>query len=134
MSKLTLEDTFITTITKMSDGNLGAINALMQTAENLKRIDPQCVDVIMLLLFLDDMEIYGTDIYVLYNDKCNKDIRKFLMLMRAVQFGFLPQIKLKEMSKDQMREINLTEEEFNDLDDKVCAELEEFLKRQINAK
>ena len=30
------------------------------------------------------------------------------------------------MAADQMRQINLTDEEWNDLDEKVCEELERF--------
>ena len=130
MPKLTLQDTLLTSMTKMADGNPGAARVLGEMMLIHKSIDPQCADIVLTLLTLDDWGIYGTDIYVLYSDKCNKDMRKLLMLLRAVQLGFFPQSKLIEMAKDQMYKVNLTEDEFNDLDEKVCAKLENFMKKE----
>lgn len=50
------------------------------------------------------------------------------MLIRATQLGMFSHTKLTEMAHDQMRSIDLTEEEFKELDDRVCAELDKFKK------
>ena len=127
--KLKLEDSPQEMIAKMTDGNIGAIAAMMQIMENCTEIDPQNAPGLFgILASFDDMELYGTDIYVLWSDKCGRDVRRLLMLMRAVQLGFFDQGKFIEMGKDQSRQINLTEEEFADLDKRVCEELEEFAK------
>ena len=133
--KLKLEDSLKEMIAKMADGNIGAIAAMMQIMEKCNEIDPQnMLGLFGLLGSFDDMELYGPDIYVLWSDKCGKDVRRLLMLMRAVQLGFFDQGKFIEMGKDQSRQINLTEEEFADLDKRVCEELEEFAKPECSTK
>lgn len=77
-------------------------------------------------MILDTWGIYGTDIYVLWNDKCNRDVRQMLMLMRATQLGIFSHTKLQEMAADQMRQVNLSDEEMAELDEKVCERLEDF--------
>ena len=72
--------------------------------------------------------IYGSDIYVLCKDKCGGDLRRLLMLMRATQLGLFSHVKLRQMTRNQS--INLTEEEFLDLDHKVCDQLGDFAKPQ----
>ena len=129
MSKLDLKDTVMDAIIKMSEGNPGAITALMEIIQKGNSIDPQSfAGDLSAILGLDTMKIYGTEIYILWSDKCGRDTRKLLMLLRAAQLGFLSQQKLKEMSEDQMREVNLSEEEFSKLDKKVCNRLTGFQK------
>ena len=50
------------------------------------------------------------------------------MLIRSVQLGLLSESKLQELGADQRREINLTDEEFSNLDKKVCERLKDFQK------
>lgn len=130
MSMIELNDTIVDVVSKMSEGNPGAITAMMVMVSKTEAIDPQdAMGNFGPLAMLDSWEIYGSDIYVLYNDKCDRDVRKMLMLMRATQLGYFSHFKLKEMASDQMRQINLTEEEFDKLDDKVCEQLTEFKKK-----
>ena len=82
------------------------------------------------LIMLDEWGIYGTNIYILWNDKCGRDTRKMLMLIRAVQLGKFSHEKLIQMAGDQKREINLSDDEFDELDKIVCDELEEFERPQ----
>ena len=56
---------------KMSEGNPGALNVLM---ELLKRDDPAAL---MTLLSLDDMNMRGPQIWVGYKDHCESDIEIF---------------------------------------------------------
>lgn len=126
-SRIELTDTVIDAVSKMSNGNPGAITAMMQIIDKHDRIDPQAaMGAAGAIMILDTWRIYGTDIYVLFSDKCGKDVRRMLMLMRATQLGFFSQQKLQQMASDQMREINLTAEEWADLDEKVCAKLMSF--------
>jgi len=127
MSRLTLSDTTSSAITKMSEGNPGTITALSEIFKHTSRIDPQLrIGAMGVLLSLDTYEIYGTEIYILYNDKCDRDIRRFLMLLRTVQLGLFNRTKLKTMAEDQARQINLTEKEWTDLDEGVCKKLTDF--------
>ena len=129
MSRITLDDSMQSALIKMADGNPGAAVAMMEIMEKHDAIDPQAMmGGIGAIMMLDTWEIYGTDIYVLFNDKCGRDVRRFLMLNRATQLGLFSNVKLKRMAADQMRQINLTEEEFLKLDKQVCDELEDFAK------
>ena len=127
MSRLDLSDTGMDVIIKMADGNPGAITAMMAIMEKHDEIDPQTIMGGMgAIMILNTWGIYGTEIYILWNDKCNRDVRQMLMLMRATQMGMFSHTKLKEMAADQMREVNLSDEEMAELDEKVCEQLEDF--------
>lgn len=129
MSKIKLQDTVQDIVLKMSSGNPGAITVLCDLANKGAEIDPQdFMDGLGSILMLDTCEIYGTDIYVLFNDKCGRDLRKTIMILRAVQLGLFDTIKLKNMCSDQMRKINLTDDEWKSLDDSVCDKLTQFQK------
>lgn len=128
-SRITMQDTTMDALVKMAEGNPGALTAMMGIIEKHDSIDPQAMlGGIGAIMILDTWGIYGTEIYVLYSDKCGRDVRKMLLLMRACQLGMFQQLKLKEMAADQCRKINLTDDEWKDLDDKVCGQLTEFAK------
>lgn len=130
MSRIELTDQIIDIVSKMSDGNPGAITAMMEVLSKGKTIDPQGMGGgLGTILMLDTLEIYGTEIYILWNDKCDRDAREFMMLIRANQLGFLPEESLKVMAKDQMNQVILTVEETDTLNEQVCERLPEFQKR-----
>ena len=127
MSRVEITDTVSDMMVKMSDGNPGALTTMMVMLQESQAIDPQmALGGLGTVMLLDTWEIYGSGIYVLYNDKCDRDLRKMVLLIRATQLGKFPHNKLKEMADDQCREINLTEEEWKELDEYVCNELTEF--------
>lgn len=132
MSRIDLTDTLTSIVKKMSDNNPGAINAMMTILSEHDRIDPQAaMGGLGAILSLDTNEIYGTNIYILFSDKCGRDVRKMLMIMRATQLGFFTPLRLKEMAHDQTRQINLSKEEWASLDKQVCDRLEDFAKPPI---
>ena len=127
MSRLELTDNGMDMMMKMAEGNPGAAMAMVEIMNDHDKIDPQAAfGGIGALMSLDGYGIYGTAIYVLFSDKCNRDVRRMLMLMRATQLGLFSPLKLKEMAADQSRQVNLTEDEFAELDQKVCEQLTEF--------
>lgn len=129
MSKIELSDTTMSVLMKMSEGNPGAIKALMDILEKGEAIDPQgALGAMGSIMLLDTWEIYGSDIYILWNDKCQCDCRKMLMIMRSCQMGNFSHVKLKEMAADQMREIDLTANEWEEHDKWVCDNLSGFQK------
>lgn len=69
--KITLEDTGLNTIFKMSEGNPGAVKGLTSLIQD----DP--TNGLMLMLGLDDMNIRGSQIWSAYKHYCNEDIEKF---------------------------------------------------------
>ena len=129
MSRIKSDDNVQDILIKMSEGNPGALAAMMEILEKHNEIDPQAaMGGLGAILILDTWGIYGTEIYVLFSDKCGKDVRKMLMLIRATQLGLFPQSRLNEMARDQSFRINLTDDEFKDLDTKVCEQLSGFQK------
>ena len=129
MSRIKIDDTIMDIFTKMSEGNPGALSALMMVYNDGEKIDPQAfMGGLGNIMLLDTFEIYGTDIYILFNDKCNRDVRKLIVLLRATQLGLFPQTRLRRMAGDQARMVNFEPHEFEELDGRVCAELEEFQK------
>jgi len=123
-------DSMLDVIVKMVEGNPGATNVLAQVIEATPMIDPDnAFGGLGVMMSLDTYGIYGSDIYVLFNDKCDSDIRKFLMILRATQMGFCNHVKLAEIAHDQMRSINFTEEEFESFDAQLCKALPSFAKQ-----
>ena len=129
MSRIELNDNAMDVIIKMSDGNPGAVSAIMGIKENHDAIDPQAVmGWLGTVMMLDTWEIYGSNIYILWSDKCGRDVRKMLMIMRSCQLGNFSHEKLQAMAADQTRQVNLTDEEWQEHDDFVCGRLDQFAK------
>lgn len=129
MSKLELTDNLITSITKLCDGNPGAATALAQLTADYEKIDPDSsFGYLSPLLSFDSYEVYGTEIYIIWNDKCKRDPRTTALLLRGVQLGFLPVSQFKQMAEDQMNQINLTKEEWENLEKQVTEFLPNFKK------
>lgn len=125
--RIELTDSFPGAIHKLSEGNPGAITALMEACTKSPDIDPESAfGVFAPLISLDTYGIYGSEIYILWNDKCQRDVRKFLILIRAVQLGFLNNLRLKELAEDARNEKTISEEEWKDIEAKVLDFLPEF--------
>lgn len=89
MSRIQLQDSTMDVVVKMSNGNPGAMNAIMEILSKGKLVDPDdSMQGLGSILMLDTWGIYGTDIYVLYSDICGKDLSKMLAVIRATQLGF----------------------------------------------
>lgn len=102
MSRITLEDTAADSIVKMSDGNLGAAAVLVDIWKRGSEVDPQMfMGGMGIIMLLDTYEIYGTDIYVLWNDICKRDLIKTIAVIRSCQLGQLSQTILKDACSRQ---------------------------------
>jgi len=108
MTKLKLEDTAISAVTKMAEGNPGAIQAVAELLKSSK-------EGLFNMMTLDTLGIYGTDIYILWSDQCGRDTTKFSKLLTATQMGTFDRERLKRLAADQMRTEKITEEEFEAL-------------------
>lgn len=132
MTRIDLEDTAMSAVMKMAEGNPGAAMAMMEIIEKHEDIDPQAAfGGFGTIMLLDTWGVYGTDIYVLFNDKCDRSVRKMLILIRATQLGIYPQSELTKLANDQSRQINLTQEEWESLDMAVCEQLDKFAKSEL---
>ena len=125
-SRINLSDTFMTAMMKMSDGNPGAITALMALSTAKPTVDPEsAMGPYAPLLSLDTHQIYGSAIWILYKDVCKQDARTMLMLLRAVQLGLYQEYQLQRLSQDYPGAA-ISDEKMTELDMQVCAQLEQF--------
>ncbi|QSW90730.1 hypothetical protein J0383_07940 [Flavobacterium endoglycinae] len=100
-NKIQLGDSTMKAVVKMADGNYGAVTPLLELLES-DHIDPDnALGGIGVLLFLDSLGIYGTDLYVLYSDICGQDIVKMIAVLRATQMGIFETWTLKDACSRQ---------------------------------
>lgn len=89
MQRITLSDNIASAITKMVEGNIGALNACMSLMKEGEKVEPQSsMGGFGCILDLDREGIYGTDIYVCWSDICNRETSKMIAVLKAVQLGF----------------------------------------------
>lgn len=92
------------TLAKMSQGNPGALTAMMDMMKYAKEVDPDSAfEEYTPILNLKSFEIFGTDIYVLWNDLCDRNSAKAITLLRAVQLGELSRTTLQIACSKQDR-------------------------------
>ncbi len=126
MTRLTLTDSGMDMIMKMSEGNPGAATALMEIFKP-NDIDPQsALGPLGPISHFDNLGIYGSHVYILWSDICGRDVHKLILLTRSYQLGLISQQRLIELSIDHPRPAPMTEYDFKELSDKVCEQLEEF--------
>lgn len=76
-------------IVLLADGNPGAIRVLMELIQHGKEIDPDDALAPFGSLFgLDNLDCYGSRIWMFFKDVCGQDLHKMVALMRAVQLGY----------------------------------------------
>lgn len=94
-TRLGLEDTLMSSIVKLSDGNPGAASACVELAKVAAAVDPDSAwEAAGPLIALDTHGIYGSRIWMLYKDVCGQDPVKVIAVLRAVQLGLLPEQKM----------------------------------------
>lgn len=126
-TRIELNDSLIEVVSKMSDGNPGATSILLKVIDEGIKIDRDSFNGgVGAILSLDMAGIYGSPIYILCNDKCGGDIRKFIILIRGYQLGFVKKERLLELSNDQLRQVNFEENEFENIEKMVLKSLPNF--------
>ena len=87
-----VQDVFV----KLSEGNPGALTVLMKIYNEAEKIDPDNIlGGLGVMLSLDTYKIYGTDIWYLYKDICNNDIKHLVAILRACQLNIFELTTLK---------------------------------------
>lgn len=93
--RIDLTDSPMSAITKMADGNPGAVRVLMELFQQWPVIDPDsALGEFSGVLHLDTLDIYGHRIWQFYKEVCQQDLTNMVGLMRANQLGFLPESEL----------------------------------------
>jgi len=88
MLRLLLTDTVKDAVVKMYDGNWGCLTVLAAIIEVGSEIDPYAAPV-MVLLQLDELGIYGEDVWLLFKDICKEHFPSMIGILRAEQLGYL---------------------------------------------
>ena len=83
-------ESLMTMIQVMSEGNPGAVKALFQMVSTATNIDPDSMLGPMgPIIALDTAEIYGSKIWMLYSDICNLNDLQMQTVLRACQLGII---------------------------------------------
>lgn len=80
-------------VVAMAEGNIGAVVAMAEIRGTSQGS--------VILQLLDTYKIYGTDLYVLYNDKCMRLPRRLHTLLLGTQLKIIHPEELVKMAKDQ---------------------------------
>ena len=96
-------------ITRLADGNPGAMTVMMLIVKNVANIDPATGDIgwYVHLSALDSIGLYGPDIWMLYKDVCGLNLPKVIALLRAVQFGMISGDELRHAVQNEGVGINV---------------------------
>lgn len=103
MVRITSPDINLTEAIKLiADNNPGALEALVQSTEIAEKVDPDdWAGPFAAIIQCDSLEIYGSKIYIIWNDICSRDTVKFLAVLRAAQLGILRRKELYQAIKDE---------------------------------
>lgn len=85
-ANMSVQDMLIT----MCDGNPGALTCMMKMIQ-----DDHMTGMLDILLF-DSMGIYGSKIYMIWNDCCGRDMEKFKETLRAFREGKFTEEEIHE--------------------------------------
>ena len=76
---------------RMSGGVPGSITAIDEVIKNGPTIDPDdAFQGLGVVLSLDTNGIYDSRIYILWNDICGRDLKRFMASQRVIQLGLAP--------------------------------------------
>lgn len=95
MKRFLINQPLGTSIYDMSEGNPGALNVLIQLIgkedknKSKEEAEKRTIQGLIYLSTLDELEIYGSNIWICYKDICNQDINKLI-----------PKIMDKSIKKD----------------------------------
>jgi hypothetical protein len=124
--QITFNDSPTDAILKVSKNNPGAGVAISQMMETVSKVDPDStLGAIGVVFKLDDLEVYGEDVHMLYKYHCGQDPKRLLLLMRAVYLGLFSLEKFKAMSKHPRRDL-LTAAQWDRLIMRVKKEVPRF--------
>jgi hypothetical protein len=94
--RIKLEMNTLDILYALSEGNPGGLSVMIELMEAAPKIDPQAAfKGLQPLLSLDNLQIYGSDIWILYKDLCGQDVLKVLTIFRCIQMGILSEHTLK---------------------------------------
>jgi hypothetical protein len=95
MSIIELTDTVNDILKKVSKGNPGALNVCCSMIKKGdERENDSSMGGVAYLLLLDEFEIYGPEIWMLFKDVCDRDLLLTMGMLRACQLGTVTRERL----------------------------------------
>lgn len=96
MGRISLADTAQDIIIKLSDGNPGALTTLMELTKSYKNSFDAFPD----YLAIDTMELYSSQLYMLWNDCCDRNIEKVKQIIKLYREGKITSKDIHERVKN----------------------------------
>ncbi len=96
MGKINLNDTALDVIIKLSEGNPGAITTLTELANSYKSFFEVAPD----YLTIDTMGLYDSQLYMLWNDCCDRNIEKVKQIIKLYREGKITSRDIDERIKN----------------------------------
>jgi hypothetical protein len=90
--RLNREDSVLDAIGKLSKGNPGATRVLTKLLSECDSF----VEWSTIMVLLDELNIYGSEIWLLYKDVCECDIAKVITALRSCQLGLITHDELHD--------------------------------------
>ncbi len=110
--RLDMTENSVSACFKMSGGNPGAINVLVECFKKNPSIDPDdMLGAYGPILRMDGLGIYDSKIWLLYKDICKENIVNFLAVLRANQLGIVSEKEIhdaifnQKIGEDRLLEI-----------------------------
>lgn len=88
-NRIELSDSAMDVLYKLSEGVPGAVTVLVEWLHRGADIDPDACHPLIQMSSLDDIDLVGSQIWVLFKDVCGHDLRRMLGVLRARQLGYL---------------------------------------------
>jgi len=121
-ARIELTDTTEAALFKISEANPGALSVCIKILTETEKIDPDNgLGGLGVILTLDGLDIYGSKIWMLYNDVCGQRLSCMLAVLRGFQLGFVTRAQLLHAVENSGDGLNL-----EDIASKVAACLPRF--------
>ena len=133
MPRLNMEMSLMDMIIDVAEGNPGAAVAMVECAKIATVVDPTSfMGPFTAVLPLDELDIYGPRVGMLYKDVCNYDASDMIAVLRAVQLGYLTPEELSSMIDGRYLRENIDDRQHvHALRAKVEERLPEFQKKVV---
>jgi hypothetical protein len=93
-NRIELSDSLNDVLYKLSEGNPGALTVLCRWLKEGEAIDPDACHPLIQMTALDDIDLVGFRIWLLFKDVCGESLTRFLGVLRAHQLGFITKREL----------------------------------------
>lgn len=110
MTKIKLSHSTEDIFYEMSEGVPGAVIVLVETLKRGDEIDPDiAMGDLHIIMLLDELNIYGSKIWMLFKDVCKQNLSHMFVVVRAYQLGILTHKEVHHAIDNYGEGINIPE-------------------------